>query len=73
MSDRAEKILVAEGEEHIVELLETLNRESGTTIILVTHDLTLAHRAQRIIRLADGAVVSDTMVIAPPAQPPVAV
>jgi putative ABC transport system ATP-binding protein len=44
----------------IVELLENLNRESGTTIVLVTHDLTLAQRAQRIIRLADGAVVSDT-------------
>ena len=44
---------------HIVELLETLNRESGTTIILVTHDLGLAGRAQRIIRLADGAVISD--------------
>jgi putative ABC transport system ATP-binding protein len=44
---------------HIVELLETLNRESGTTIVLVTHDLQLARRAQRIIRLADGVVVSD--------------
>jgi predicted ABC-type transport system involved in lysophospholipase L1 biosynthesis ATPase subunit len=44
-----------------VELLETLNRESGTTIVLVTHDLALAGRAQRIIRLADGAVVSDTL------------
>src|SRR5690349_9080573 len=43
----------------IVELLETLNRESGTTIVLVTHDLQLARRAQRIIRLADGVVVSD--------------
>jgi putative ABC transport system ATP-binding protein len=45
---------------HIVELLEALNRESATTIILVTHDLTLASRAQRIIRLSDGRVVSDT-------------
>ena len=44
----------------IVELLETLNRESRTTIVLVTHDLALARRAQRIIRLADGVVVSDT-------------
>ena len=43
----------------IVELLETLNRESHTTIVLVTHDLALARRAQRIIRLADGVVVSD--------------
>ena len=44
---------------HIVELLETLNRESHTTIVLVTHDLALARRAQRIIRLADGVVISD--------------
>lgn len=45
---------------HIVELLEALNRESKTTIILVTHDHTLAGHAQRIIRLSDGRVVSDT-------------
>ncbi len=45
---------------HIVELLESLNRESATTIVLVTHDLTLAARAQRIIRLSDGRVISDT-------------
>ena len=45
---------------HIVELLEALNRESKTTIILVTHDHTLASHAQRIIRLSDGRVVSDT-------------
>ncbi|AHG91224.1 ABC transporter related protein [Gemmatirosa kalamazoonensis] len=44
----------------IVELLESLNRESRTTIVLVTHDLNLAARTQRIIRLADGAVVEDT-------------
>jgi predicted ABC-type transport system involved in lysophospholipase L1 biosynthesis ATPase subunit len=45
---------------HIVELLEALNRESKTTIILVTHDPTLAARAQRVIRLSDGRDVSDT-------------
>ena len=44
----------------IVELLEELNRESRTTIVLVTHDLALARRAQRLIRLADGLVVEDT-------------
>jgi putative ABC transport system ATP-binding protein len=44
----------------IVRLLEELNRESGTTIVLVTHDMTLAERAQRMIRLADGVVVEDT-------------
>jgi putative ABC transport system ATP-binding protein len=51
--------LDSETGERIVELLETLNRESGTTIVLVTHDLALARRAQRVIRLADGIVVSD--------------
>ncbi len=51
--------LDSETGERIVELLETLNRESGTTIVLVTHDLALARRAQRVIRLADGVVVSD--------------
>ena len=51
--------LDSETGERIVELLLTLNRESGTTIVLVTHDLALARRAQRVIRLADGVVVSD--------------
>jgi putative ABC transport system ATP-binding protein len=45
----------------IVELLEELNRESGSTVILVTHDLGLARRAGRLIRLADGVVVEDSM------------
>jgi putative ABC transport system ATP-binding protein len=52
----------------IVELLESLNHESQSTIVLVTHDLTLARRAQRIIRLSDGNVVSDERTAA--ADPP---
>jgi putative ABC transport system ATP-binding protein len=43
----------------IIELLEELNRESGTTLVLVTHDLELAGRAGRVIRLADGRMVAD--------------
>ncbi len=45
----------------IVALLEELNRESGSTVVLVTHDLALAERTQRVIRLADGIVVEDRM------------
>jgi putative ABC transport system ATP-binding protein len=44
----------------VVELMMTLNAEYGTTLVLVTHDLDLAARARRIIRLADGAMVSDS-------------
>src|SRR5690606_114541 len=45
----------------IISLLETMNREAGTTLVLVTHDLDLAARARRTIRLADGVVVADTV------------
>ncbi len=43
----------------MVELIFGLNRERGTTLVLVTHDLELARRCQRIIRLKGGAVLSD--------------
>ena len=38
----------------IMNLLLTLNRESGTTLIIVTHDPTIAEQTQRVIRLRDG-------------------
>jgi putative ABC transport system ATP-binding protein len=44
----------------IITLMEELNRELGTTLVLVTHDHDLAARARRTIRLSDGRVVEDT-------------
>jgi putative ABC transport system ATP-binding protein len=44
----------------IFELLRSLNSEGGSTIVLVTHDISLASQASRIIRLLDGVVVEDT-------------
>ena len=44
----------------IIELMTALNTEFNTTLVLVTHDPELAALSHRIIRLADGAIVSDT-------------
>jgi putative ABC transport system ATP-binding protein len=43
----------------MVELIFGLNHERATTLVLVTHDLDLAKRCERILRLKGGAVVSD--------------
>jgi len=43
----------------VVELMEELNRECRTTIVLATHDLELAARARRVITLRDGRITSD--------------
>ena len=43
----------------MVDLIFGLNREHGTTLVLVTHDLELAQKCQRVIRLRDGRVVED--------------
>jgi putative ABC transport system ATP-binding protein len=45
--------------QRIFELLQSLNSDAGSTIILVTHDSSLASRASRVIRLLDGVVVED--------------
>jgi putative ABC transport system ATP-binding protein len=44
---------------HILELLWKLNKEEGTTLILVTHDDSLAARADRRLILNDGRIVRD--------------
>lgn len=51
--------LDAETSEKMVKLLFDLNRESGTTLVLVTHDMELASKTQRIIRIKGGNLISD--------------
>jgi len=48
----------ASGEE-VMSMLEQLYREQGTTIMLVTHDANVARRAQRILTMRDGHIVSE--------------
>jgi putative ABC transport system ATP-binding protein len=45
----------------IIELLIGLNRDYGSTMVLVTHDPELAARADRVVTLQDGRVVSDDL------------
>ena len=48
----------------IIELLLGLGREQGATLLLVTHDVALAARADRVVALRDGRIVADRRVAA---------
>lgn len=52
--------LDAETSEKVVKLLFDLNKEAGTTLVVVTHDLELAAKTQRIIKIKGGKIISDT-------------
>jgi putative ABC transport system ATP-binding protein len=43
----------------VVEMMEELNRDARTTLVLVTHDLGLAERAHRVVGLAGGRIATD--------------
>ena len=43
----------------VIDLLVELNREARTTLVLVTHDLALAGRAGRVVRLSGGRIVAE--------------
>lgn len=51
--------LDAETSEKVVKLLFDLNHEAGTTLVLVTHDMELASKTGRIIRIKGGRLLSD--------------
>jgi len=53
--------LDAETSAPIVDMLFKLNREAGTALVLVTHDLGLAAKARRVVTMRGGAIVSEVM------------
>lgn len=53
--------LDADTSENLVKLLFDLNKQAGTTLVLVTHDLDLAAKTSRIIKLKGGKMVSDEL------------
>src|SRR4051812_25014394 len=61
MADEPTGNLDSKNGKHILDLLLQLNREEGTTLVLVTHDRQLASYADRVIVLADGVIESDRL------------
>ena len=61
MADEPTGNLDSTNGQHVLDLLMQLNREEGTTLVLVTHDRQLAEYADRIITLRDGQVLSDEL------------
>ena len=59
LADEPTGNLDSESALQIIELLLDLHRKLGVTLVLVTHDLSVAGRASRIIRMKDGRVISD--------------
>ena len=62
MADEPTGNLDAETGHHVIDLMVKLNREEGTTLVLVTHDVELASKAHRIVRLSGGRIVADERV-----------
>jgi putative ABC transport system ATP-binding protein len=59
MADEPTGALDSKTGRHVLEILQQLYRE-GTTILLITHDDSIAATAPRVVRLSDGRITSDT-------------
>ena len=61
MADEPTGNLDSANGQHVLDLLLALNREQGTTMVLVTHDRKLADYADRVITLRDGCILNDEL------------
>lgn len=50
--------------EKVIQLLLDLNKERGTTLVIISHDLELAHRTQQILRIKGGKIVTNQLTTA---------
>ncbi|MHA3774753.1 ABC transporter ATP-binding protein [Verrucomicrobiota bacterium sgz303538] len=66
LADEPTGNLDSENAHAILDLISRLHREQGMTLVLVTHDMTVARRASRAIQIQDGRIVFD----GPPANLP---
>jgi putative ABC transport system ATP-binding protein len=67
LADEPTGNLDSENARHILELLSRVQRERKMTLILVTHDMSIARRASRAIQMKDGRIIFDDHPAALPA------
>jgi ABC-type lipoprotein export system ATPase subunit len=58
LADEPTGALDPQTSEHIMDLLIEINREHGTTMIIVTHDPSVAKKCQRILQIVEGKVLA---------------
>ena len=59
LADEPTGNLDSRNSKHVMKLLEFYNKKHRQTIIMVTHDMSLAKRASRIITMSDGKIIKD--------------
>jgi predicted ABC-type transport system involved in lysophospholipase L1 biosynthesis ATPase subunit len=60
LADEPTGNLDSENAHSVLDLIIRLQQEQGRTMVLVTHDPTIAERARRTLHMIDGRIVSDT-------------
>ncbi len=45
----------------VLEAIDDINRRTGTTVVIITHNIVIAEMADRVVRLADGRIVSEQL------------
>lgn len=62
LADEPTGNLDSKNSQEIIELLKTSNREYGQTLLVITHDESIALQADRVISLEDGRIVRDELI-----------
>lgn len=61
LCDELTGALDSKSSKEVLQLIEQVNRDYGTTIVIITHNELISGMADRVLRIKDGKVVSDTV------------